>query len=212
MEILNWRTLTSKSRSFLANRSSLRLGGSPFTRQFCSFLIILTLIGVVLPFSGQSQTPPEYKIKAVYLYNFVQFVDWPTNAFADPQSPLVIGILGEDPFGTFLRETVAGETVKGRKIELRQFEGIQEVEDCHMLFISGSERRRLKTILASLKGRSILTVGELEGFATEGGMVRFITENNKIRFRINLEAAKEGNLSFSSKLLQLAEIVPTKRE
>ena len=153
----------------------------------------------------------EYKLKAVYRYNFVKYVDWPTNAFADEQSPLIIGVLGADPFGDTLKETVAGEVVKNRKREVRHYRDVSEIENCHVLFINSSESGNLKFILGNLKGRSILTVSDLEDFAYAGGMVRFLTENNKIRFRINVGATREADLSISAKLLQLAQIVSTER-
>ncbi len=154
---------------------------------------------------------PEYKVKAAYLFNFLQFVDWPTNAFASETSPLIIGVLGEDPFGKILDETMQGEVVKNRKLQVRRFKNYGEIRECHILFISGSELSNLKPILASLKGRSILTVSDTENFVRNGGMIRFVSEKNKIRFRINLSASKEAHVFISSKLLQLAEIVETEK-
>jgi hypothetical protein len=158
-----------------------------------------------LRLSAQTATSPEYQIKAVFLFNFAQFVDWPPKAFADAQTPLVIGILGEDLFGSYLDETVRGEKVNNRPLVVQRFRRIGEIKACHVLFISRSENARLEEILASLKGRSILTVGDNDDFALRGGMIRFVTEKNKIRMRINLEAVKAANLTISSKLLRLAE-------
>ena len=125
---------------------------------------------------------------------------------------MIIGVLGDDPFGSILEDTVAGELVKDRRLEVRRFKNVKEIKECHILFISRSESNKIKSILASLNGRSILTVGDVEDFALKGSIVRFVTENNKIRFRVNLDAAKAANLSISSKLLQLAEIVPTQKQ
>jgi hypothetical protein len=155
--------------------------------------------------SAQTATSPEYQIKAVFLFNFAQFVDWPPKAFPDAQTPLVIGILGEDLFGSYLDETVRGEKVNNRPLVVQRYRRIGEIKACHVLFISRSENARLEEILASLKGRSILTVGDSDEFALRGGMIRFVTEKNKIRMRINLEAVKAANLTISSKLLRLAE-------
>jgi hypothetical protein len=127
------------------------------------------------------------------------------------KSPIIIGVLGVDPFGSVLDETVQGEIVKGRRIEVRRYRKVGEISDCHILFISSSEASKVSSILASLKGRSILTVSDAEGFASAGGMIRFITDKNKIRFRINTDATKAANLSISSKLLQLAEIVDAEK-
>ena len=173
-------------------------------------IFFATTFTLFLAFYAHGQTAsPEYKLKAVFLYNFVQFVDWPETAFADPQSPFIIGVLGSDPFGGTLEETVAGEIVKNRKIEVRRYKKVKDIESCHVLFLSASEASQFNSILAGLKGRSILTVSDTEKFARNGGMVRFVTENNKIRFRINLEVTRTEKLLISAKLLQLAEIVST---
>jgi hypothetical protein len=148
----------------------------------------------------------EYQIKAVFLFNFTQFVGWPPEAFASPQAPLVIGILGDDPFGGYLDETVRGEKVNNRPFVVERYRRVEDVGDCQVLFIGRTDSRRLWHILNHLKGRSILTVGDMEGFAGNGGIIRFITENNRIKFRINVEAAEAAHLIISSKLLRLAEI------
>ena len=149
----------------------------------------------------------EYQVKAVFLFNFAQFVDWPNSAFPEAQAPLVIGVLGDDPFGAYLDETVRGEKVNNRPVIVQRYRSIGEIKSCHVLFISRSEMDRLEQILASLKGQSILTVGDFDGFARRGGMIRFVMEKNKIRLRIGLEAAKAANMTISSKLLRPAEIV-----
>jgi hypothetical protein len=155
----------------------------------------------------QAAAPTEYQLKAVFLFNFAQFVDWPQESFPEAQMPLVIGVLGEDPFGTYLDEIVSGETVNNRRLEIQRYRRVDEMKTCHILFISQSESKRLEQIVADLKGRSILTVSDSVGFARYGGMIRFVTEKNKLRLRINLEAATAANLTISSKLLRPAEIV-----
>lgn len=168
---------------------------------------------LVLLFSGaiglpaQTEISKEYQIKAVFLFNFAQFVEWPTNAFPEEQTPLTIGVLGDDPFDAFLDETVQGEKVDGHPLMIQRYHNIEDAKNCQILFISRSERSRMEQILADLKGRNILTVGDMEGFSKSGGVIRFVTEENKIHFRINLEAAKNANLTISSKMLRLAEIV-----
>jgi len=154
-----------------------------------------------------AQTTKEYEVKAAFLNDFAQFVEWPTDAFVDVQSPIVIGILGNDPFGDSLAEIVRDENVDNRPLVIERYKRVQDIKACQILFISQSEKNRLEEILASLKNRSILTVGDFDGFAKRGGMIRFVTEKNKIRFRINVEAAKAANLTISSKLLRLVEII-----
>ena len=103
-----------------------------------------------------------------------------------------------------------GDSVKNRKLVVQRFRTLEEVKLCHILFISQSEAARLDPILGSLKERSILTVGETEGFAQRGGIIRFLTEKNKIRLRINIDAAKAANLTISSKLLRASELIGTR--
>ncbi len=150
-------------------------------------------------------------MKAVFLFNFAQFVDWPTRAFPDSTAPLVIGVLGKDPFGPFLDATVRGETVRGRPLEIRRYQQVNEITSCHILYISTSEEGQLETILGALKDRPVLTVSESPGFALRGGMIRFVSEHSHIRLRINREAAQAANLTISSKLLQVAESATPER-
>lgn len=149
----------------------------------------------------------EYQVKAVFLFNFVQFVDWPAAAFPTSTTPLIIGVLGNDPFGPFLDATVRGETVRGRPLEVRRYQTVNEIGTCHVLYISSSEEGRLDDILSDLKDRPVLTVSETAGFDQRGGMIRFVSERSRIRLRINPDAAEAANLTISSKLLQAAEVV-----
>jgi hypothetical protein len=149
----------------------------------------------------------EYQVKSVFLFNFTQFVEWPANVFARANTPLVIGVLGEDPFGAYLDETVRGETANGRPLIVARYRRVQEVGDCQVLFISRSETDRLEQILASLVGKPVLTVSDVEGFARRGGMIDLATVVGKTQLRINLQAAKEAQLTLSSKLLRPAKIV-----
>ena len=197
----------------LLNASTGRCG-----RELLEKLSLLWWVASAFLFSSKldlpAQTMPfkEYQIKAAFLYNFTQFVEWPTNAFPDATAPLTIGILGNDPFGDALADIVRGEKVNGHPLAIKHFRRTEEISACHLLFIGQSEARRVEEILGGLKDRNILTVGESEGFAKSGGMIRFVTEKNKIRLRINANAAKNASLTVSSKLLKLAEIVTTGKE
>ncbi len=183
-----------------------------------SFARSLFLRGMLLLFvlclsarPAMGQDAASYRIKAVFLYNFAQFTTWPESAFDGPKAPFVIGVLGKDPFGTALDATVKGEEIGGRPIEVRRYRTASEIKNCQILFISASEQDRINPIIDSLAKKPVLTVGETERFALNGGMIRFLAENNKIRFRINAEAAEKAGLTISSKLLRLAEIVKTER-
>lgn len=164
--------------------------------------------GAGLGVSGPAlAAPTPAQVEAVFLFNFSQFVEWPQQVFPRPDSPIVIGVLGEDPFGATLDEVVRGEVVKGRPLVVRRFQSIGQLTDCQILFISRTERGHLPRILGMLKGRSILTVSDLEGFARDGGMIRFVLMENKIRLRVNLEATKSAGLTVSSKLLRPAQVI-----
>jgi hypothetical protein len=166
--------------------------------------IILCSVGPVA--SAQTAISREYEIKAVFLFNFAQFVDWPPEASASPPAPLVIGVLGDDPFDGYLDETVRGEKLNNRPFVVQRYRRVEDIDGCQVLFIGRTGSRQLAHILAVLKGRSILTVGDMEGFVQDGGIIRFVTENNRIRFRINVDAAEAAHLVISSKLLRLAEV------
>jgi hypothetical protein len=164
----------------------------------------------MLPAATPAAPLREYQIKAVFLYNFTQFVEWPATAFPDDLAPLVIGVLGEDLFGEDLDAAASGEKVGARSIEVRRYRRIEDVGTCHVLFISRSELARFDQIMAALQGRSILTVGDFQDFSPRGGMICFVMENNRVRMRINLEAARRTGLILSSKLLRPAQIVTGK--
>ena len=149
----------------------------------------------------------EYQLKAVFLFNFVQFVEWPTNAHASKDSPIVLGIVGEDPFGAALDKTVRGEKVSGRPLEVRRIKEGDDLAACHLLFISSSARDRAGELLEQLQGRPVLTVGETPGFAERGGVMNFVVADKKVRFEANPQTAARQGLKISSKLLQLARVV-----
>ena len=154
----------------------------------------------------------EYQVKAVFLFNFAQFVEWPSRTFVDARAPLVIGVLGEDPFGTYLDDLVKGDKIVERPIVIRRFQRIEDVGDYHILYISNAESGALDKIIPALKDRSVLTVSDAVNFSRQGGMVRFVTESGKIRMRINVEAARAAALTISSKILRPATIVTREKD
>ena len=155
----------------------------------------------------QAPISAEYQLKAVFLFNFAQFLAWPQGAFQSPQSPIVIGVLGDDPFGPYLDRVVQGEKIGDRPLVVRRYRRAEDAAECNILFIGRSEAGEFDRVKEKLKGRSLLTVGDFDAFARRGGMVRFVTENGKIRLRINVAAAKAVGLTISSKLLAHATIV-----
>ena len=176
-----------------------------------SCLIAMVAVCIMVSIAPNAHAKPpsagEYQLKAVFLYNFAKFTEWPAESFADARSPIIIGILGKDPFGATIDQAIKGKTVKGRKLAIKRFEKIEDVKACHILFISSSEEKRLAKIMETLKDSSVLTIGEVKQFAQRGGIINFIIKENKIRFEINVDAAKQAKLKISSKLLELAKIV-----
>lgn len=176
------------------------------TARFGRLLLLgAALCGSVLPCLASGTS--EYRLKAVFLFNFARFTQWPAQAFSSPTAPFVIGVLGEDPFASDLDELVRGEKVDGHLLTVRRFQQVEEIRECHILFVSPGKARQLTQILSKLQGRSVLTVGETAEFPQRGGMIGFVT-GTTIKVRINVEAARAANLVISSKLLRAAEIVP----
>jgi len=158
--------------------------------------------------SVSAQVFREYDLKALFLYNFPQFVEWPPESFPDAETPLVLSIVGKDRVGKALDELTRNETGKRRKMTISRVRDLAEALNCHIVFIDKSEAVSLKQILDKFHGKPVLTVSDMDGFTARGGMIQFITDakEKRIRLRINVAAVKAANLSISSKLLKLAEI------
>ena len=170
-----------------------------------SFLIVALLCS--LAGGAQAQAAGEYQIKAAFLYNFAKFVSWPASSFSDSSAPLRICVFGQDPFGQELRNITADKMVNGRKLQVDDVVDLQPAKSCHILFIASSEKSQLKRILDGVRGASILTVGDTQGFAGLGGIVNFVLEDNRVRFEVNQKAAEQAGLTISSKLLGVAKLV-----
>ncbi len=169
-------------------------------------LTIVAIAGGVPRAQENTRVSREYQIKAAILFNFVKFVEWPAEAFTDNRSTLILGVLGEDPFGPAL-ESVEGKTVQGRTMVVRRFATLEDLEPCQVLFVSSSERDRLGAILEALESWNVLTVGEMDRFAELGGIIRLDVRSNNIHFDINTRAGQQAGLSFSSELLNLAGVI-----
>jgi hypothetical protein len=168
-------------------------------------------------------TSLEYQVKAAFLYNFLQFVDWPEEESADSNEPITIGIIGKDPFGDAF-ESIKDKKVKGgRGVIIKRFKSFEDLKKstekdkpesdqetetltkCHLLFICSSEQKNLKEIIDLLKDHSVLTVADMQGFLESGGIVNFVIEENKVGFEINIAAAEHAKLKIRSQLLRLAK-------
>jgi hypothetical protein len=176
------------------------------TKRIAISVAVLAAVTVFLRAAPVS--PNEYAIRSAFLYNFCHFIEWPDSAFASSNGPLVIGIVGEDPFGSLLQEAVAGENYHNRPIVIEHYRGPKDIRRCHLLFIGKSETGRLDSILAAVSGKSVVTVGETQDFLDHGGMITLPAERNRVRLRVNPTAMRQANLSVSSKLLRVAETKP----
>lgn len=179
---------------------------------FKKVFFALLLGGNTITLYAQDPSPKHYQVKAVFLYNFTQFVEWPPPAFPAVDAPWVIGIMGEDPFGAYLKEVIDGEQIHGHPLTVRVFEPGEEVKGCHVLFVNLPHPDQTAHILKKLHGQNILTVSDQADFLEAGGMIRFISVDDKIQFQINPEASSAADLKISSKLLRLAEIVLLPKE
>jgi hypothetical protein len=191
----------SETRRVRTQRVWLRawlLGGS---------LSLLACAHLAKASNGYAQgSPSEYQEKAAYLLNFLKFVEWPEDAFTDPLAPVVIGVVGNNPFGFSLQQISLGKTVQGRDVIIRKYRAGEDLRGSHILFISASERKRLPQILSSLRGSSVLTVADMDRFLEAGGMIQFSLEETRVRFTINPNATNQTKLKLSSKLLSVARV------
>jgi hypothetical protein len=187
-------------------------------------LILLAALSVSPTMAADSKQNREEQIKAAFLYNFIKFVDWPKEKMADSNEPIIIGIIGKDPFGDAF-EPIKDKKIKGRGVVIKRFKSFEEIKKssekdksefgrkieslkkCHLLFICSSEKKNLREIIKALKDSPVLTVGETAGFLEAGGTIKFLMEEKKIRFEINVTAAEQAKLKIRSQLLRLAKRV-----
>jgi hypothetical protein len=193
--------------------------------KFVGLMTILIVLTITVDTHAESESSREYQIKAAFLYNFIKFVDWPKEKESptDSNEPIAIGIIGKDPFGNSF-EPLRDKQVKGRNVVIKRFEGFEQLNEsdeqgekqhpeietirkCHILFICPSEEKYIQQIIASTQDYSVLTVGDMNGFLEAGGIINFLTEEKKIRFEVNLDAAERSRLTIRSKLLRLAKRV-----
>jgi hypothetical protein len=192
-----------------ALKSRHRLGDSrPTIRLTLLFVALISGFGIPAPLAwGQSGGTTGYEVKTAFLFNFAKFIEWPASSFATPQSPFAICVLGQDPFGNILDATLQGKVIGARPLAVRRLKDKSEARSCQIVFVSSSESAHLTDIVGTLRGASVLLVGETNGFAASGGTIGFTLEDNHVRFAINTDAADRSDLKFSSKLLALAQIV-----
>jgi hypothetical protein len=196
------RDLSKYSRGRAGNRKNLISLARRLLLALGLWVILLSSV-----YGQPSPSATEYQIKAAFLFNFVKFVEWPSDSFPSEAAPLQICVLGQNPLGQELENLTRGKTVSGRALEINHVSSLQRAKTCQLLFVSSSERRRTQEILAAMEEASVLTVGDEEGFARAGGVINFVFENDRVRFEINVDAATRARLKISAKLLALAKLV-----
>ncbi len=170
------------------------------------WLLALVWLLLGLPGAAWAAEPEfkEYQVKAAFLYNLANFVQWPDSAFDGAEAPFVIGIVGANPFGTILEKLLQGERANGRRLEIRQLRDLEEGKTCQIVFVAKDKASSFTA--QDLEARPVLTVADTEGFAQAKGMITLLYVDNKVRLLVHLEAARAAGLKISSKLLSVATI------
>ena len=157
-----------------------------------------------------AQAPSEYQLKAAFIFNFLQFVEWPAETLQSPNAPITLDIVGEDPFGPEIDNAFRNKTVNGHPVVINRMTTWDPQRFSHVVFVCRSERDQAPQIVEQIGNHSTFSIGDFEGFANRGGIVNFLQEEDKLRFEINVTAVKRARLQVSSKLLRLARIVGKK--
>ena len=178
-----------------------------------SFLLVVTVgllaLTMVLCASAvpAQTTAKEYRIKEAFVFNFAHYVEWPPDAFKDASSPLTYCTIGDDPFEGTLDESLNAKSVGTRPLRVQHLRPPENFQGCQIVFIGANEKKRITAILETLKQSPVLVVGESNHFVEQGGTVGFLSEENTIRFEVNLDAAQRARLSISATLLSVAKAV-----
>lgn len=185
----------------------------PQTLRCCVAAVMMTVcLNIPVTYAGTKAPLNEYQIKAMFLCNFLRFVECSVWKDTNDNEPIVIGILGDNPFGDSLT-LIANKKVRNRKLTIKclgRFKKIKDkdkLKECQLLFISSSEKLNLKEIFETIHGHCVLTISDMNGFIDSGGIINFIKDQKKIRFEINMTSAEKQSFYINSKLLRLAKRV-----
>jgi hypothetical protein len=216
------RTQEHKCTSAQVHRNTSGLCPVPLSRFIGMLCVCLGLITASIASADTSSARfKEYEVKAAFIFNFLKFIDWPQEKTGGDNNQIVIGIIGEDPFGP-AADIFKDKSVEEHKLVIKRFESfeqwkkmeekskkarLEELKSCHLLFICPSEQKQIRDIIEIVHNSSVLTVADADGFIEVGGMINFFTEDNKIRFDINQGAAEKAGLKIRSQLLRLAKRV-----
>ena len=176
-------------------------------RRAIAFALALIAALALAPPRGHAEPIGEYSVKAAFLLNFARLVQWPGTSFESPQAPIVVGFLGSDAFEAARAAGIEKKRVGDRPVKIRRISGASEASLCHLVFLSDGGGTRPESLLEATRESSVLTVGEIEGFAQQGGIINFYRDGKKVRFEINTGAARQAGFRISSRLLGLAKIV-----
>jgi hypothetical protein len=177
------------------------------TTSFPFFTMIVVAFLSAVPLRAEPAKPLDVEVKATYLLNFGRFATWPVDTPDPAEQGFPLCVIGRDPFGSVLDHTVTGETIDGRAVVVRRIATAPETNQCRILFVSGSEESRLAAILALAEKAGVLTVSDIPRFTDRGGMIQFVLEDKRVRFRVNAVAVGHARLTLSSELLRVASAV-----
>lgn len=177
-----------------------------------TFRIVAATVGTVIllmpsPSLSSRAIADEYEVKAAYILNFAKLVSWPRSAFASDSAPIIIGIVGNDPFGSVIDRVMAGKTAGGRTLSVKRIPINSAMKGAHILFVSMSAKDRIPQVLEAVSGSPVLTIGDRDGFASRGGVMDFYWDDGSVKFTINRSAAARQKLEISSRLLSLARLI-----
>lgn len=184
-----------------------RPGGWPPIPVCALLLLGAAWTGALSRAGAQDEPFPEHQVKAAFLYHFTKYVEWPDRSVDSPRSSVVLGALGADPFQGAVEEVIQGRLAGGRRLVWKRFDQTPRSGECHVLFIGSHDEDRLRQDLAHLKTEPILTVGDSEAFGRAGGILWFQVSESRVRFAINIDAARRAGIQISSRLLNVARVV-----
>lgn len=199
--------VVNRHSEFISRKRTHRFGAC-----ICMLLTLWILVLGDMRAQAESSAPSRQQVQAAFLFNFAKFVTWPDDAFKHSRDMLVIGVIGEDPFGTTLEETIHEKTIMGKKLAVKRFSKIEDAANSHILFLSSSEESHISHIIKALEKTNTLTVSDIDQFAEQGGMVAFTLEDQRVRFNVNMEAVERADLKMGSQILKLARIVSEKTQ
>jgi hypothetical protein len=177
----------------------------PLAKVLAAGQLFLLLFLLIARQAETAEAVPEYQVKAAFILNFTKFIEWPAGAFADSKAPVVLGVVGQDPFGGYLDQMLTGKQAQGRQLQLKKIEHGGTCSGCHLLFISSSEAGRIQEILRSVGGGGTVTISDIPDFESQGGTIRLFITGQRVRFAINTEAPASASVKFSSQLLKLSQ-------